>query len=169
MNKLGLAARILLGLIFFVFGLNGFLLFIPPPELGERAGALMGALMETGYFIPILKITEIVGGALLLAGMFVPLALVLLAPIVVQILLFHIVLEPAGLPMAVILVLLLAPWRGRRGFLFSGLAGLAAGSHLLIDLDLVAKAPFVLGLGVAGILVAGVTTWYLISRPRAGA
>ena len=106
MDKLGLIARILLGLIFFVFGLNGLLMFMPMPELTEQAGALMGALAATGYFFPVLKITEIVAGALLLAGLFVPLALILLAPIVVQIFLFHIALEPGGMIMAIVIVVL---------------------------------------------------------------
>ena len=69
---------------------------------------------------------------------------------------------------AVLLLLLLGPWRGRRQFLISGLAGIALGSHLLIDLELVAKAPFVLCLGFAGILVALGTYAYLHFRPRAG-
>ena len=67
---------------------------------------LMGALAASGYCFPVLKVVEVVCGALLLAGRFVPLALVLLAPVVVQILPFQIALEPAGTPMAVLSVLL---------------------------------------------------------------
>jgi uncharacterized membrane protein YphA (DoxX/SURF4 family) len=108
MSKAPLVARILLGLIFFVFGLNGFLHFIPMPPMPEEAGALMGALAATGYFFPVLKITEIVSGALLLSGLFVPLALILLAPIVVQIFLFHAVLAPGSMALPIVIVILQA-------------------------------------------------------------
>ena len=101
-----------LGLIFTVFGFNGLLMaltgngFIPMPEMPEKAGALMGAMAATGYFLPVLKVVEITGGVLLLTRRFVPLALVLLAPVIVQIFLFHLFLEPSGLPLGVILVAL---------------------------------------------------------------
>lgn len=101
-----LGAHVLLGLIFFVFGLNKFLHFMPPPELPAEAGAFMGALQDTGYFFPMLAIVEVVSGALLLARRFVPLALVLLAPVVVNILVFHLALAPSGLPIALVVVLL---------------------------------------------------------------
>lgn len=96
MNKklIELIARILLGLIFFVFGLNGFFQFIPMPPLPEPAMNFMGALMATGYFLPVLKATEVVAGLMLLSGFYVPLALILLAPIIVQILLFHTFIVP---------------------------------------------------------------------------
>ncbi len=103
--KLPFIARTLLGLIFFVFGLNGFLNFLPAPPLPEPAGAFMGALAATGYMFPLIKGTEIVAGALLLGGRFVPLALLLLAPIIVNITFFHLVLAP-GLGMVVLLLAL---------------------------------------------------------------
>ena len=96
-------ARILLGLIFAVFGLNGFLNFLPQPELNPAAGAFMGALAGAGYMFPLIKGTEVVAGVLLLANRAVPLALVLLAPIIVNIAAFHLVLQP-GLGMVVLLV-----------------------------------------------------------------
>ena len=100
-------ARILLGLIFFVFGLNGFLQFIQPPgEPPEALKAFMTGMMATGYFIPFLKGTETLMGALLLANRFVPLALTVLAPIIVNIFLIHAILEPSGLVMAAVIVLL---------------------------------------------------------------
>lgn len=102
---LELGTRYLMGLIFVVFGLNGFLHFIPvPPPANEQAGAFMGGLAAAGYFFPVLKITEIVAGLMLLAGRFVPLALILLAPIVVQIFLYHTLLDLGGFPMALVLV-----------------------------------------------------------------
>ena len=91
------AARIVLGLAFVVFGLNFFFGFIPQPEHPGEAGAFLGALFVTGYMFPLIKITEIVAGALLLTNRFVPLALLLLAPVLVNIVAFHAVLEPAGL------------------------------------------------------------------------
>ena len=106
MSKVTLVARILLGLVFFVFGLNGFLHFLTMPPMPEEAGALMGALGATGYFFPVLKIVETVSGALLLSGMFVPLALILLAPVIVQIFLFHAVLAPGGIGLPIVIVVL---------------------------------------------------------------
>ena len=104
--KIDMVAQALLGLVFFVFGLNGFFQFLPMPEMGEAAGAYFGGLAATGYFLPVLKIVETVCGLLLLLRLFSPLALVLLAPVVVQILLFHLFLDPAGLPMAIVITLL---------------------------------------------------------------
>ena len=75
------SARIVLGLIYFVFGLNFFLHFLPtPPSAGGPADSFAGALFQSGYFFPFLKGLEVVMGILLLAGVFVPLALVILAP-----------------------------------------------------------------------------------------
>lgn len=94
------AARILMGLLFFVFGLNGFLNFIPapPPEtMPEGAVAFGMALMGSGYMIPLVKGTEVLVGLLLLANRFVPLALTLIAPVVVNIFAFHVFLAPSGL------------------------------------------------------------------------
>jgi len=99
--------RVLLGLIFFVFGLNGFLHFIPQPAtIPERAMGFVMALMSTGYMFPLIKGVEVVGGAMLLSNRFVPLALALLAPNVVNILLFHAFLEPQGIPLAIVLLVL---------------------------------------------------------------
>ncbi len=104
-SKIIAGVRLLLGLIFFVFGLNGFFNFIPVPEMAPPAGQFMGSLMQTGYMLPLIKITEIVGGALLLANRMVPLGVILLAPVVVNILAFHIFLDMNGLPMAIFLTL----------------------------------------------------------------
>jgi putative oxidoreductase len=107
MDKAKLGARILLGLIFFVFGLNGFLNFLPmPTDMPEKAQAFTGGLFQAGYFFPFLKATEVVCGLLLLSGFFVPLALVILAPVSLNIFLFHIILAPAGAPVAIAIVLL---------------------------------------------------------------
>jgi uncharacterized membrane protein YphA (DoxX/SURF4 family) len=112
------AARVLLGLIFFVFGLNGFLQFLPTPPPPERAMAFMGALAATGYMFPLIKSVEVIGGVLLLSNRFVPLALAILAPNVVNIVLFHAVLAPGGLAVAlfVLALELFAAWSYRDAF-----------------------------------------------------
>ena len=97
--------RILLGLIFFVFGLAFFFIKQPPPQTPE-IGAFMSGLGATGYFYYLLKFTEITCGALLLANLYVPLAMIILSPIIVNIFLFHAFMEHSGLPMAVIIALL---------------------------------------------------------------
>lgn len=85
-------ARVLLGLPFVVFGLNGFLHFIPMEPMTGAAAAFMGGLASAPYFFPLLKATEIVAGLMLLSGRLVPLGLLLLAPILVHILAFHVFL-----------------------------------------------------------------------------
>lgn len=97
-------ARALLGLLFLVFGLNGFLHFMPNPPVPARAGEFLGALGATGYMFPLIKGTEVVGGALLLGGRFVPLALVLLAPVIVNIALFHLILAPGAFGLVALIV-----------------------------------------------------------------
>lgn len=101
--KAFLGARIVLGLIFTIFGLNGFFHFIPMPPMSDAMNGFMGALMATGYMFPVIKVIEIACGVLLLANMYVPLAMLLLSPIVVNILLAHIFLDQGGLPMALVI------------------------------------------------------------------
>src|SRR5262245_41936440 len=103
--KLPAAARIVLGLIFFVFGLNGFLHFLPQPPMTGRPAELFGAFVSVGYMIPLLKATEVAGGLLLLTGRFVPLALTILAPVIVNIAAFHLALAPSGLGMVAVILL----------------------------------------------------------------
>ena len=93
--KIYFGSRLLLGLLYFVFGLNGFLNFIPAPaDMPAGAQAFMGGMMSASYFMPVLKGTEVIGGLLLLSGFAAPIALVILAPITLQILLFHGFLTP---------------------------------------------------------------------------
>jgi len=104
MNKVTLGARLILGLIFFVFGLNGFLNFIPVPEsLPQNMVTFTNGLMVTVYFFPLLKGTEVVCGALLLSGFFVPLALVVLAPIILNIFMVHAFMAPEGVVLALVI------------------------------------------------------------------
>lgn len=100
--RVATVTRTLLGLIFFVFGLGYFLHLFPQtsPSLPEGAAAFGGALAKTGYMFPLIKGTEVVVGALLLTNRFVPLALVLIAPVIVNIVAFHLFLAPSGLVIA---------------------------------------------------------------------
>ena len=89
-----------------ITGLNGFLHFLAEPEVSGDAATYMGGLAATGYFFPVLKVIEVVGGFLLLIRKLPALALVLLAPVVMQIFLFHAFLAPEGLVMAVPILLM---------------------------------------------------------------
>jgi hypothetical protein len=101
MKITSLIARYLLGFIFLVFGLNGFLNFIPMPPPTGLAGQSVGALFMS-HFLVLIFLLQIVPALLLLANRFVPLALVLLGPVVVNIFCFHVFMAPGGLPLAVI-------------------------------------------------------------------
>jgi hypothetical protein len=92
--------------VFFVFGLNGFLNFLPQPStpMPEGAVAFVGALVQSGYMLQLIAGVQVVAGALLLSNRFVPLALVLLAPVVVNILAFHAFLAPSGVGFAVVVL-----------------------------------------------------------------
>lgn len=96
--------RSLFGLALAIFGLNSFLNFIPPPPtaLPEKAMAFAGALAASGYMLQLIGATMLVSGLLLLVNRFVPLALLLLAPFLVNSLAFHLFLEHSGLPMSAV-------------------------------------------------------------------
>lgn len=101
-----LIARILLGLEFLVFGLNIFLHFIPQQPLPTGpAGQFAGALFVSHHIL-FVGAVQVIGGVLLLAGRYVPLALTLLGPVIVNILLFHLLMAPSGIPIALITALL---------------------------------------------------------------
>jgi len=78
--------------------------FISTPEMSEAGGSFMGALMGTGYFMKVVKAVEVTAGLMILTGRFLPLGLILLAPVTVNILLFHSFLDPAGVGMAIFIV-----------------------------------------------------------------
>ena len=98
-------ARYLSGVIFFVFGLNGFLHFIPLPPPSGIAAQFMGALFVSHYLTIIFGV-QVLGGLLLLVNRFVPLALAILAPVIVNILSFHALMAPSGLPLALFVTVL---------------------------------------------------------------
>jgi putative oxidoreductase len=98
-------ARFLLGLIFLVFGLNGFLHFIPASLPSGTAGQFVGALFVSNYLV-VVFLLQIVAAILLLTNRYIPLALTLLAPVIVNILLFHALMLPSGLPLALVATVL---------------------------------------------------------------
>ncbi len=100
--------RVLMGLVFLVTGLNGFLNFLPPPKTPMPPGAIAfaGAMLKTGYLFHLVAGTQLLVGALLLANRFVPLALALIAPVVVNIFAFHAFLAPSGLGLAAVVAAL---------------------------------------------------------------
>ena len=106
MKIVTLIARILLGLIFVVFGLNGFLNFLNTgPAPTGLAGQFLGALILSHYYWVVAAL-QIAGGALLLVNRFVPLALVLIGPIIVNIICFHVFMNPMGAPPAAVATIL---------------------------------------------------------------
>ena len=98
-------SRVLLGLPFLIFGLNHFWDFMPPQEHAGPAGAYMAALADAGYVWPVLKSFEIVIGFLLIIGQFVPLALVMVTPIMINIVGFHFFMDRGSLGMVIALVM----------------------------------------------------------------
>jgi hypothetical protein len=101
-----LIARILMGLIFVVFGLNGFLHFIP---MGPMPTGLAGQFLLVffqSHWVLFVSAVQLVGGLLLLVNRFVPLALALLGPVIVNIILYHLLLTPAGAQLAVVVTIL---------------------------------------------------------------
>jgi uncharacterized membrane protein YphA (DoxX/SURF4 family) len=106
MKIVTLIARLLLGLICLVFGLNGFLNFINMgPMPAGLAGQFIGALALSHYFWVVAAL-EVAGGALLLVNRLVPLALVLLGPVIVNIILYHVFLNPSGAGLAAVVTVL---------------------------------------------------------------
>lgn len=123
-----LIARNLLGLMFVVFGLNGFLHFIPqPPPPPGLATQFLGALAASHYMVPVFLL-QVTGGLLLLANRFVPLALLLLGPVIVNILLFHTLMAPAGLPPGLVAMVL---WLG----VFAGVRSAFVGVFAMREAD----------------------------------
>jgi hypothetical protein len=91
-----LIARILLGLIFVFFGLNGLLHFLPSPPIPGVAGQFVGALFVSHYVLAVSAL-QVIGGLLMLMGRYIPLGLVILGPIIVNILLFHLTMAPSSI------------------------------------------------------------------------
>jgi putative oxidoreductase len=107
MRTASVVARYLTGVIFLVMGLNGFLNFIPLPPPGGIAGQFMGALYVSHYLWVIFAF-QVIAGVLLLVNRYVPLAIAALAPVIVNILSFHALMAPSGLPLALFVAILWA-------------------------------------------------------------
>lgn len=111
-SKVVLVARLLLGLMFFVFGLNGLLTFtlgkgfIPMPPPPAEMAVIMAGFMATKYMMTLVMLLEFLAGVFLLSGFFINLALVFLAPLLVNILGIHLMVERSGLPMAILVLVL---------------------------------------------------------------
>ncbi len=110
-SKLTLASRLLLGLMFTIFGLNGVLItfghpFIPMPPQPEVMMTIMNGFMATGYLMTLVAWLQLLSGLLLLSGFYVNAAIVFLGPIIVNILLIHVFAEPNGLIMGIIVSIL---------------------------------------------------------------
>lgn len=111
-------SRVTLGALLFIFGLNGVMNWIPLPEMSARGVDFMMAMSDTGYMFMFIKIIEIVGGAMLLLNKYTKLALLAVAPVVVNIFAFHLFLDWNGMSMATLLLGLLAHgfWIRRESF-----------------------------------------------------
>lgn len=131
-GKPTVVVRSIFGLLLVAGPLATALHLVPQPALPLRAAAFMGALATTGYMLPLLWSSEIVCGLLLLSGFLVPFALVMLAPVIVNIVAFHVFLAPSGMPPAIVVSTLeiFLAWRYREAFrpLFRTARGLQAGN-----------------------------------------
>jgi putative oxidoreductase len=105
MKITAMIARFILGLIFLIFGLNGFFHFLSMPAPTGVAGQFIGALFVS-HFLIVIFVIQLIGAVLLLVNRYVPLALTLLAPIIANILLFHILMAPNGLALAIVVTVL---------------------------------------------------------------
>lgn len=117
MKIVTIIARILLGLMFFVFGLNPFLKFLPMPQLEGVWGQFLGALVVSHY-VWVIGATQVVSGALFLIGRYVPLAIALSGPVIVNIIAYHLTMQPIGFQLAAVAAIcwIFLFWRYRDSF-----------------------------------------------------
>lgn len=121
MKIAAMIARYLVGLVFLVFGLNGFLHFIPMTGLPSGlAGKFVSALIDSHY-VYFVSAFQVAGGALLVVNRYVPLGLTLLGPVIVNIILFHLLMDRSGLPGAIVIAILWGIVAFRQRQYFSGL------------------------------------------------
>jgi putative oxidoreductase len=121
MKIAALIARILLGLMFFVFGLNGFLMFIPVKSWPTGLAGQFATVLIQSHYVLFVSAFQLIGGALLLVNRYVPLALTLLGPVIVNILIYHLVLNHSGATPAVVVTILWGILAFRHRQHFSGL------------------------------------------------
>ena len=106
-TKLIMVLRLILGLILLIFGANKFFNFLPMPPMEGGAGEFMGALGATGYMFPLIALTEITAGALLILNKWLGFAMILASTIIVNIVAFHLVLAPSGLGLAGVMLVII--------------------------------------------------------------
>ncbi|MBX3102934.1 MAG: hypothetical protein KF690_10530 [Bacteroidetes bacterium] len=106
MKRISLILKILLGLIFTVFGANYFFWFLPAPPPVPGPATDLGIIMANSHWMTVVKVIEIACGLMLLANFYAPLALILITPVTVNIVLFHMLLHPEGLPIAIIVLVI---------------------------------------------------------------
>ena len=99
-------ARVLLGIIFLVVGLNGFLHFLPQPPMPDGLAKQYVDVLQASHYMVLVFAVQIVSGLLFLANRYVPLALALIAPVIVNILLFHALMAPSGIGPGVLVTFL---------------------------------------------------------------
>ncbi len=105
-NKIQKFIQIILGLILIIFGANKFIGFIPAPELPEAAAGFMDALVKTGYMFPLIGVIEVITGLLLIFNKWVAFAVILLAPVAINMILFHLKLAHGGIAPAALVTIL---------------------------------------------------------------
>src|SRR5215213_10946574 len=105
MKKAVIIVRVLMGLLFLFASIPVLLNLFPPPELTGKTKIFMEGVGASGYLFPLIKITELLCGIAFVSGFFVPLATVVIAPIIVNIFFTHLFIDTAGLPVAIALVL----------------------------------------------------------------
>lgn len=117
MKIVTIIARVLLGLMFFVFGLNPFLKFMPMPPLEGVWGQFLGALIVS-HFVLLVGATQVISGALFLIGRYVPLAIALSGPVLLNILAYHVTMQHSGAQPAVVALIcwVILFWRYRESF-----------------------------------------------------
>src|SRR6266496_6693638 len=119
MKTATIISRVLLGLIFVTFGLNMFLNFIPMPPPPEGPAREFMTALFISHYLYVVGALQVVGGLILLSGRWIPLGLTLLGPVIVNIVCFHVLMAPAGLPMALVVsfLALFLLWRYREPFM----------------------------------------------------
>ena len=105
-NKFFNGVRILFGLMMSNSGLNKFFNYMPIPEMTESAEALMGALNASIYIFPLVAIVELLAGGLIITKKYNALGAILMMPVTINIFLIHIVLNPAGIILSLVLLLI---------------------------------------------------------------
>src|SRR3954447_13148301 len=118
MKTATIISRVLLGLMFVTFGLNMFLNFIPMPPPPEGPAREFMTALFVSHYLYVVGALQLAGGILLLSGRWIPLGLTLLGPVIVNIVCFHVLMAPAGLPLALVVsfLALFLLWRYRGHF-----------------------------------------------------